>query len=183
MNEYGIELRGIQPKDLPQLRRWRNRPDIRLRMVNTKYISACEHVQWFSKMLVDESQVHWALWVGEALVGYAGIKGRLNTNLFGQEVVETGLYIGVNQEKFDFPLSLAAALTQLDYVFMILKVRKVKTLVRSDNQVAKRFNKVLGYSLRKFDINFDEQMLDGRQYLKAKSFLLPIFNQERKYGN
>lgn len=141
---YGVELRPIEPWDLPALRRWRNQDEVRMQMVSQARISPRQQRQWFSATRERRDQQHWVLWCKGVRVGYVNLKGECQDELNGQAIADAGLYLGSSPVRHPM-LALAAALSQLDQSFDELKIGSIRTLVRENNRSALRLNEQLGY--------------------------------------
>jgi len=142
--EYGVELRPIQPRDLPALRRWRNQDDVRMQMVSQTLISPRQQRQWFTATLERRDQRHWVLLCKGMRAGYVNLKGECHGELHRQAVADAGLYLGKSTVRHPM-LAIAAALSQLDQGFNDLQIGCIRTLVRESNRSALRLNEQLGY--------------------------------------
>jgi RimJ/RimL family protein N-acetyltransferase len=141
---YGVELRPIQPRDLPALRRWRNQDDVRMQMVSQTLISPRQQRQWFTATLERRDQRHWVLWCRGVRTGCVNLKGERHDELHGQAIADAGLYLGGSTVRHPM-LAIAAALSVLDQGFDELKIGCIRTLVREGNRSALRLNEQLGY--------------------------------------
>ena len=72
---YGIEFRPVKPFDLSSLRRWRNSPQIRRRMVDDSKITSHQHRLWYEGIRERFDQAHWVVWCKGIRTGYINIKG------------------------------------------------------------------------------------------------------------
>ena len=59
---YGIELRPVNPLDLPSLRRWRNSQQIRQKMADVSKISSHQQRLWYEEIRERFDQAHWVVW-------------------------------------------------------------------------------------------------------------------------
>ena len=146
LNNYGVELRAVEMCDLPLLRRWRNRDDIRLQMMQTDYISPNQQRNWFESIQYRNDQQHWVLWCKGQRAGYVNLKGKISGELFGQDIADAGIYLGPSAVRHPM-LAVAAALSQLDFGFETLQIKAIRTLVKNDNHSALRLNQQLGYQV------------------------------------
>ncbi|MEZ6975399.1 MULTISPECIES: GNAT family N-acetyltransferase [unclassified Aeromonas] len=171
---YGVELRPLQPWDLPTLRRWRNQDEVRLQMVEQALISPRQQRQWFVSSLERPDQQHWVLWCRGLRAGYVNLKGEARQSLQGQPVADAGLYLGRSSVRHPM-LAVAAALSQLDQGFDTFGLGCIRTLVRIGNDAALRLNAQLGYRQQGQQGDFIALELQPADYYAARERLRRFF--------
>ncbi|MFM4948784.1 GNAT family N-acetyltransferase [Aeromonas dhakensis] len=171
---YGVELRPLQPWDLPTLRRWRNLDEVRLQMVEQALISPRQQRQWFVSSLERADQQHWVLWCRGLRAGYVNLKGETRQSLQGQPVADAGLYLGRSSVRHPM-LAIAAALSQLDQGFDTFGLGCIRTLVRTGNDAALRLNTQLGYRQQGQQGDFIALELQPADYYAARERLRRFF--------
>ena len=79
---YVIKLRPVRPQDLPSLRRWRNTPTIRNKMLDSSYITPRQQRFWFEHIINRVDQAHWVVWCKGVKTGWLKIKGKFYPSSF-----------------------------------------------------------------------------------------------------
>ncbi|WP_349921774.1 GNAT family N-acetyltransferase [Aeromonas veronii] len=171
---YGVELRPLEPWDLPILRRWRNRDEVRLQMVDQALVSPHQQRQWFVASQERPDQRHWVLWCKGMRAGYVNLKGAHRGSLQSQAMADAGLYLGTSPVRHPM-LGIAAALSQLDQAFDGLNIGLIRTLVREGNDAALRLNEQLGYRQLGYDSGFVSLELNPVDYYAARERLRRFF--------
>ncbi|WP_180343118.1 GNAT family N-acetyltransferase [Aeromonas veronii] len=171
---YGVELRPIEPWDLPALRRWRNKDEVRMQMVSQTRISSRQQRQWFADTRERQDQLHWVLWYKGVRAGYVNLKGECQGKLQGQAIADAGLYLGNSTVRHPM-LAIAAALSQLDQGFDELHIGCIRTLVRENNRSALRLNEQLGYRQIGQENGFFALELQPVDYYAARERLRRFF--------
>ena len=139
---YGIELRPVQPKDLPILRRWRNTPTIRNMMNDSSYITPKQQRVWFENTNNSIDQAQWVVWCKGGKTGYVNIKGK--GYLKSQPHVTGGYYIA--ETPFKHPLvSYAVMLMYHDIIFDYMDVPLIKGNILKENKSSLKLNRDFGY--------------------------------------
>lgn len=175
VNRYGVALRPVARWDLPSLRRWRNTPEISQQMMNCDRIMPKQQRQWFESLQQRPEQRHWTVWCKGVKTGYANLKGENRGDLFGQAVVESGLYLA-NTPVRNGLLATAVALNQLDAAFEILQVHRIETMVKATNTAALRLNQLLGYAVVSSNECVHVLDLTPERYFKARAKLVRYFS-------
>lgn len=171
---YGVELRPVQLWDLPTLRRWRNRDEVRLQMVDQALVSPHQQRQWFAASRERLDQRHWVLWCKGMRAGYVNLKGAHRGSLQSQAMADAGLYLGATTVRHPM-LAIAAALSQLDQAFDGLNIGRIRTLVRKGNNAALRLNEQLGYRPFGCETGFVSLELLPADYYAARERLRRFF--------
>jgi len=139
---YGIELRPIRPQDLPSLRRWRNTPTIRNKMLDSSYITPQQQRVWFEYILNCDDQAQWVVWCKGGKTGYVNIKGE--GPLQSQPYVSGGYYIV--DTTFRHPLlAYAVMMMYHDIIFDYIVVPLIKGKILKDNRSSLKLNREFGY--------------------------------------
>jgi len=169
---YGIELRPVNPCDLPSLRRWRNNPQISQQMIDTSYITPHQQRRWYEQIKNRIDQAHWVVWCEGVRTGYVNIKGEGSLKL--QTQVDSGLYVADSQVRHGL-LGLAVIMMHLDIVFEYLSVAQIKSVIRQDNDRARQFNRKLGYLEEGSKNGFVNLVIHSSDYKRAKTRLIRYF--------
>lgn len=141
---YGVELTPVLATDLPQLRAWRNSPDIAGQMLDQRQISPEAQQQWFARISTDPSQQHFVIRYKEQPVGACNLKQPDGTAVEGSAVLESGFYLADPRFRGSM-LAFFPALALNQYCFQTLGCTTLLAHVKLDNQAALRFNQQLGY--------------------------------------
>jgi RimJ/RimL family protein N-acetyltransferase len=139
IKDYGIELNRLDRDSIEMLRKWRNDRHIREAMFYRKEISPEQQEKWYSS-INNEFNFYW-------IICHQGkLLGMINTShiSFHGGIAYSGLFIH-DPEWQSTQIPVLASLAMLDFNFQLLKLRKVLAKVRSDNPVAMRYNKSLGF--------------------------------------
>lgn len=73
MSATDIRLRPVEAADKPQLRTWRNLPEISAWMYSDHEISEAEHDRWFHAALADPARMYWVIELDGQPVGLANL--------------------------------------------------------------------------------------------------------------
>lgn len=142
---YQVELRTVNAEDLDMLRAWRNDPAISQFMLSQETISKEQQRAWFHKIQRDPSQRHFIILYKSCPIGSANIKTRgIGKSLNEATTIEPGLYIADERYRQNM-LAFAPTLLLNDYCFEVLGARKLKAVVRKENDAAIKYNQKLGY--------------------------------------
>lgn len=171
---YQVELRPIEPRDLPTLRRWRNSDRVRLNMLDQSLITPHAQRQWYERICANKGQRHWLVEVDGVRAGYANLKGLQPGKLAEQAEADGGMYLGDSSVRHGL-LGVAVALCQLDAAFDHLHIERLKTQVKCDNHSALRLNQVLGYKEVSHNAQWKTLTLDAADYYVARSSLMRFF--------
>lgn len=141
---YGVDLTPVQATDLPQLRTWRNSPDIAAQMLDQRQISPEAQLQWFNRISADVSQQHFVIRYKDQPVGACNLKQPEGKAVTGSTVLESGFYLADPRFRGSM-LAFFPALALNQYCFQTLGCTTLLAHVKLDNQAALRFNQQLGY--------------------------------------
>ncbi len=139
---YGIELRPVQPQDLPILRRWRNTPKIRSNMNDTSYISPKQQRGWFESIKSSNDRAQWVVWSKGGKTGYVNIKGE--GRLEKQPYVSGGYYIAETPFRHAL-VSYAVMMMYHDIIFDYMNVPIIKGNILKKNKSSLKLNRDFGY--------------------------------------
>jgi RimJ/RimL family protein N-acetyltransferase len=141
---YGVDLTPVQATDLPQLRTWRNSPDIAAQMLDQRQISPEAQQQWFTRISADVSQQHFVIRYKDQPVGACNLKQPEGKAVTGSTVLESCFYLADPRFRGSM-LAFFPALALNQYCFQTLGCTTLLAHVKLDNQAALRFNQQLGY--------------------------------------
>jgi UDP-4-amino-4,6-dideoxy-N-acetyl-beta-L-altrosamine N-acetyltransferase len=136
---YGVDLTPVQATDLPQLRTWRNSPDIAAQMLDQRQISPEAQQQWFTRISADVSQQHFVIRYKDQPVGACNLKQPEGKAVTGSTVLESGFYLADPRFRGSM-LAFFPALALNQYCFQTLGCTTLLAHVKLDNQAALRFN-------------------------------------------
>ena len=139
---YGIELRPVRPQDLPSLRRWRNTPTIRNKMLDSSYITPRQQRVWFEHIINRVDQAQWVVWCKGGKTGYVNIKGE--GHLQSQPHVSGGYYIAKTTFRHAL-LGYAVMMMYHDIIFDYMVVPLIKGNILKDNRNSLKLNREFGY--------------------------------------
>lgn len=132
-----LSVRPLTVDDLPQVRAWRNHPDIRNVMFNTHEIKPDEHQAWFETNNQDPSRRLLIAQVDQCPLGFVqfssvAVGGVSDWGFFAQPDAPrgTGTLLGI---------------AALDYAFNIMKLHKVCGQALSFNKQSIRFHTRMGF--------------------------------------
>jgi len=142
LKQYGIELKRVEQSDIEMIRLWRNAPEIRSRMAFRKKISASEQAKWFQK-INNSLNYYFIILVDKDPIGVINCKEVNVKEKYG----EGGIFIGLEKYR-GTPYPVFATLILMDFIFNELKYGD-SSFIRTmrDNDIAKSYNKSLGYQL------------------------------------
>ena len=130
-------VRLVQHADLPQLRLWRNHPEVRRYMLTQHEISAQEHEQWFERAVADPCRRLLMVERGTAPLGYV----QFSWNEPGR-VADWGFYTVPGASKGS---GAALGTAALDYAFDVLGLHKICGQALSFNAASMAFHARLGF--------------------------------------
>jgi UDP-4-amino-4,6-dideoxy-N-acetyl-beta-L-altrosamine N-acetyltransferase len=142
LQKYGITLRRIEQSDIELVRQWRNNSEINRFMAYREYISPDMQQRWFES-INNPLNYYMMIIVDDKSIGVINTK---NVNLeegFG----EGGIFIW-EQEYWKTFIPTLASLMMLEFTFEKITGFDFSVIrVLTDNEVAMRYNKALGYVL------------------------------------
>ncbi|MDD2367120.1 MAG: UDP-4-amino-4,6-dideoxy-N-acetyl-beta-L-altrosamine N-acetyltransferase [Desulfuromonadaceae bacterium] len=133
-------LRHIEREDLEKILRWRNSERIRKNMYTDHVISADEHMAWFERSKVQNSNLHLIFEVKEKPAGllyFTDIDMNNSKSYWGFYIGETDLPHGSGK---------ALGVLGLAYAFKQLNIRKLCGEAFAFNDASIRFHKKLGFA-------------------------------------
>lgn len=136
------KLRQLVEDDLETILKWRNSEHIRANMFSDHIITIEEHLSWYKNLLVYEQFNKYMIYE------YSGIPTGLvyitQIDKFNNKCY-WGFYIG---EK-DAPKGsgLAMGYLALEYIFEVLKIRKLCSKILAFNKASINYHKKLGFSM------------------------------------
>jgi RimJ/RimL family protein N-acetyltransferase len=139
---YGVELRPVAITDLLSLRRWRNNPNVRGKMVNKSYITPKQQRIWYEGTKKKYDQAHWVVWYKKKRAGYITIKGEGKLEL--QKKLSGGMYSGHSDVKHRL-LGYAMQIIMLDIAFNYLSASTFKGPVQKANSNVRKLLRQLGF--------------------------------------
>lgn len=170
---YGVDLTPVLATDLPQLRAWRNSPDIAAQMLDQRQISPEAQQQWFIRISTDISQQHFVLRYKDQPVGACNLKQPEGKAVTGSTVLESGFYLADPRFRGSM-LAFFPALALNQYCFQTLGCTTLLAHVKLDNLAALRFNQQLGYQTTQ---QLSQMTPDGQVLLQQMQLDLRGFNE------
>ena len=137
-------LAPLQEADLSQVLEWRNKPEIRERMLQTAPIGMDNHRAWFQRLQQSDTQLHMLIRYRQQPVGVSNIKSCDDAPITQAEQLELGLYLGEDALRGSL-LAFVPALLTIDLCFRRCRCASLLATVKPDNLAALRFNQTLGY--------------------------------------
>ncbi len=170
---YGVDLTPVLATDLPQLRTWRNSPDIAAQMLDQRQISPEAQQLWFSRISNDASQQHFVIRYKDQPVGACNLKQPDGEAITGSAILESGFYLADPRFRGSM-LAFFPALALNQYCFQTLGCTTLLAHVKLDNQAALRFNQQLGYQMTQ---QISQPTPDGQVLLQQMQLDLSGFTQ------
>ncbi len=139
---YGVELRALERRDVPTLRRWRNDPLIRSWTRQNDELMESQHEAWFESLPKRQDVRMYAIQYdpkvkeGRILAGVCGLTSLDREN----RRAEFSLYIGPEYQKSG--LGRSALSTLFHHAFMTLNLNCVWGETFDGNPAAKMFEKI-----------------------------------------
>jgi UDP-4-amino-4,6-dideoxy-N-acetyl-beta-L-altrosamine N-acetyltransferase len=147
-----ICLKKMREEDLPLVLEWRNKPYIREASYNNSVISWEQHKLWFDKCQLQGDKENFICFYNNKPIGVV--------NLFNIDYMNKtcswSIYKGENENTKG--LGELMGRCALDYIFKVLKMRKVYVDVLGNNLISKCFHEKLGFKL---EGTFIKQILRG----------------------
>lgn len=141
-----FKMTELQDDDLETVLFWRNKPEIRLQMLNDGFIDMDSHRQWFQSQQACEGQLQLMIRHKNTCVGVSNIKSLDDQSLGNSRQVELGLYFGDDRFRGTL-LAFVPALMTINYCFKGLGCELIQARVKPANSAALRFNQALGYRI------------------------------------
>ncbi|WP_153722649.1 UDP-4-amino-4,6-dideoxy-N-acetyl-beta-L-altrosamine N-acetyltransferase [Sporosarcina cascadiensis] len=137
--QHRATLKNIREDDLQRILEWRNQRFIREVMFNDRKISCAQHIQWFNKMVNSETFISKMFYFDNIPYGVLNV----NKIDYTHGTCEWGFYIGTEST----PRGLGSVLgyVSLDFIFNILKLRKLSAEVLSINERSINFHEKMGF--------------------------------------
>ncbi len=136
-----LKIERLQEKDIELVRQWRNSDDIRNRMIYKEIITSEMQKKWFEN-INNFNNFYFIVHYKNKKVALSNIK-----NIDWEERSgEVGLFV-VDKKIRGSMLPVFAPLSMSDFVFDILKLKKLLARIRKDNVKAIKFNKIFGYEI------------------------------------
>ena len=169
---YGIELRPVQIQDLPTLRRWRNTPAIRNKMIDSSYITPRQQRVWFEHNINRVDHAQWVVWCKGGKTGYVNIKGE--GQFQSQEYVSGGYYIA--ETRFRHALvGYAVMMMYHDIIFDYMDVPLIKGNIQKTNMSSLKLNRDFGYREVSENAEYISFTLNPSDYANKKIRFLRYF--------
>lgn len=138
LRNWDVQVRGMREEDLENVLRWRNHPDIRSRMYNSREISPSVHRQWYARSMRDQ---HRHLLIVEQAGIPLGFVQFTETENDG--VANWGFYTVPGAPRGSgTKLGMAA----LDHAFRRLGFGKVRGEAITSNEPSVAFHRKLGFA-------------------------------------
>ncbi len=165
---YGVVLRAIEVNDLETLRTWRNDPQVSQFMLSQEPITAEQQSAWYAHIQRAHNQQHFVIEYKGQAIGSANVKTRgIAENLLHAQTLEPGLYIGEAAYRQNI-VAFAPTLLLNDYCFETLGCKRLRAVVKAENQAALNYNQKLGYrivehgDLIEIELNFEDYQTHTR---------------------
>lgn len=143
--ESGV-LRGAQPADRDDIRRWRNHPQVRAASFTDHEITAAEHEAWFTRVLGDPTR-RLLIYSDDGVPAGVVLFERL-TDDGGTRTASWGFYLdsaGLEERGTALSAWLGVQRAALDYAFDTLKLDVLLGEVLEHNTVVRRSNRRFGF--------------------------------------
>lgn len=151
---YGdCSIRPIEEKDLKMLLEWRNSERIHLVMLTDHKITWEEHVAWFERNKDNNPARNLIFEFKGRPVGYIGYTEYDEE----KKICSPGAYLG----RTDVPIDVGYSLFRIaiDYAFVELGMRFLRTEVMESNRRALKLDQMLGYRV----VGSNSVLKDGKQ--------------------
>lgn len=154
-----IELKRITLSDIELLRKWRIDPKISKKMFFREYITEEMQLNWFQNL--NETDFYFIIKKNNNSIGL------INLNEEGNQIAQVGLFI-YDDKYWGGPIPVFASLALLQFAFEERKLNNVYAQVLTENILAQKYNKNLGFS----EIENCRQNLDITNYLTTTQKLI-----------
>lgn len=178
LSGYQVILRPVTQNDLEMLRTWRNDPGVSRFMLSQERITQEQQRAWFKKVSRDPKQQHFIISYKDQPIGAANIRVLQGTDLQNATVIEPGLYIYEDKYRANL-LTFAPTLLLNDFCFSQLGVKRLRAVVKSDNEAALNYNKKLGYRVVRKGLLVEIE-LDQLSYEQASKPLKGLLSRPTK---
>ncbi|MFT5021221.1 MAG: UDP-4-amino-4,6-dideoxy-N-acetyl-beta-L-altrosamine N-acetyltransferase [Polaribacter sp.] len=138
IERYGISLKTVSFEDLETVRNWRNSDLVRPYMFYRKIISPQEQENWFLK-LDPLTNFYFIICHNDVQIGVCNIRDID----WEKGHCEGGVFVG-EEKYFNSSVPIRAVLTACEYWFNFLAIEKVSISILMGNDVAVKFNRMLG---------------------------------------
>lgn len=155
----GCTVRHMTEKDLEQVLRWRNHPDIRCHMYTRHEIGAAEHRAWFEQGLGNPARHLLIAETSGQPVGFIQFK-----EVDVGRIVDWGFYAAPDAPKGSGRILATAA---LKYAFDVLGMHKVCGQAFESNERSLALHRTLGFVEER---RLREQHFDGERYQAVVCF-------------
>ena len=170
---YGVKFHPIKPKDLLNLRRWRNSERVSAQMKDSTYIKAENQRAWFENSLNRDNFAHWIVSHKGVKTGYVSIRAEKGT-LTSKTYLSGGYYVG-DSSVVNGLLGYAMVLMYHDIIFNFMQAPFLKDFVLKTNSTARRLNKQFGYIEEPQDELYMTITLKPEDYEKNKQKFVRYF--------
>lgn len=166
-SQEDFELRALSDSDLPLVLQWRNSERIRANMYTDHLISAEEHAAWYLKAKDDPRSRHFVFRYKGQPVGVV--------NIVQIDDISRKCYWGFYLGDVDAPKVCGPAMefVALEYMFNVLKMRKICCEVFVFNEPVIKLHKKFGFVVEGV---FVKHILKNGQYEDVTS--LAVFNDD-----
>lgn len=141
-----IGLRAIEKEDLPQLKAWRNNPNLRKYFRETAELNSLNQEKWFA-MISDKSSLHKMFAIikldTHELMGACGLCYIDWVN----RSADFSIYLGYKDIYIDDVYAIESAELMRDYGFDILNLHRLWAEIYSIDEPKKEFFNRLGFKL------------------------------------
>jgi len=138
LRQLDVQVRGMREDDLESVLRWRNHPDIRGRMYNSREISPAEHREWYARAMRDPHRHLLIVEQSGMPLGFVQF-----TESGSDGVADWGFY-AVPDAPAGSGTKLGTA--ALDHAFRRLKLRKIRGEAIVSNEPSKALHRKLGFA-------------------------------------
>lgn len=141
-----VNLRAIEKNDLPQLMKWRNKPEFRKYFRETSEINIAKQHRWFD-MINDVNSIHKMFAIVDfktnELIGACGLCYIDWVN----RSADFSIYIGHNDTYIDNKYAVEAAELMIHYGFSILNLHRLWAEIYSIDEAKKSFFDNVNFTL------------------------------------
>lgn len=137
-----INILKVNDEIKEKVRHWRNKDEIRKRMINQHIITKEEHFKWLENLKSKNDCKFWVVFLNNIPIGSVNLQ---NMD-YGKLTSEWGFYIGENNYR-GAGIGAIIEFNLLEYFFNILKFENLNGTVLEKNTLVIRMNKKFGFKV------------------------------------
>ena len=161
--KYGVSLQPIKSEQIEMVRSWRNRADIREKMLTRDEITTEQQLKWFNAIGKADNLVYFVAFFKALPIGVASA---INIDP-ERKFCEPGMYIAEPKYQGNIvPFCVAFALN--DFLFEELRLRVLNGKVFKSNNESMRFHLACGYQVVEDSSDLVRLELNKKNYIEAR---------------